>query len=302
MDDPVPTPRRTIDIQVLTQFLNSLQSYSTDLVQRLEAGQNLFHYTSLEGAIGIIGGGDLWLTNSRFSTDDEELNLGYRVVEEILDEMDKGADPSRHAWLRQLREKISETRVDHVYFCCFCETDNLLSQWRGYAENGGGVSIEFDPAGFGAIAGDDSAHGLMRLWRVFYNGEQQREIVRKCVNYPYWPTPNETDRISYIVDALQFFMPTFKNSDFSAENERRLIFTPFPAAAVKPSFRNRRSLLVPYVKLSQLTSQTFKLPIKGILIGPSPYSALNVESTRVMLETHDYAGVQVRASTTPYRG
>jgi hypothetical protein len=59
---------------------------------------------------------------------------------------------------------------------------------------------------------------------------------------------------------------------------------------------------VPYVKLSQLTSQTFKLPIKGILIGPSPYSALNVESTRVMLETHDYAGVQVRASTTPYRG
>ena len=309
MDETTPARRPPIDIGTLTQFLNSLESYSQDLVQHLRSGQTLCHYTSLEGAIGIIGGGDLWLTNSRYSNDDEELNYGNRLVDTVLDELEgeTTANAPRLDWLRRLRSQLRDVRGDQVYVCCFCEKDNLLSQWRGYADNGGGVSIEFDPIGFTAVAGPDCAYGLMRLWKVFYEREQQRKIIRDCVDYPYWPVAGEDDRIRFVVDALQFFMPTFKNGDFREEQERRLIFTPYPATSPKPKFRTRRSLLVPYFSLRELSNPAgyvsgFKLPIKGVLIGPGLHRALNVESTRMLLAKHDYLDVPVQASTTPYRG
>ena len=81
MIDQAQDMRSPIDIGVLTQFLNSLASYSLGVVQHLRSGQKLCHYTSLEGAIGIISGGELRFTNSRYSNDDEELNYGHRLVE-----------------------------------------------------------------------------------------------------------------------------------------------------------------------------------------------------------------------------
>jgi hypothetical protein len=300
---------KPIDIGALTQFLNNLQSYSTDLVQHLRSGQTLCHYTSLEGALGIIDGGDLWLTNTRFSNDDEEMNYGHRLVDTVLDELEgtASADTARLDFLRRVRMQMKTSRNDQVYICCFCETDNLLSQWRGYADNGGGVSIEFDANGFGAVSGPDSQHGLMRLWKVFYDRKQQRKIIGDCIDYP-WPVAGYTERLRFVVDALQFFMPTFKNQDFQEERERRLIFTPNQTGVPKLKFRTKRGLLVPYFSLRELAQPpggpdpAFKLPIKGLLIGPGPHRALNVESAKMALATHNYLDVPVRASTTPFRG
>jgi hypothetical protein len=146
----------------------------------------------------------------------------------------------------------------------------------------------------------------MRLWKVFYDREQQRKIIRDSIDYPYWPVSNEDERIRFVVDALQFFMPTFKNGDFREEQERRLIFTPCPTALPKPRFRTRRGLLVPYFSLQELSgslgpSSVCNLPIKGVLIGPGPHRNLNVESCKMLLAKHAYLSVPVQASTTPYR-
>lgn len=94
------------DIEVLTQFLNSLESYSQDLVQHLRSGQKLCHYTSIEGAIGILTGNDLWLTNSRYSNDDEELEYGHRLVDLVLDEL--GPGPHRSLNVRSARMLLAE--------------------------------------------------------------------------------------------------------------------------------------------------------------------------------------------------
>lgn len=299
-------PRNPIDIQLLTQFLDSLHSKSTDLVQHLRSGLKLCHYTSLEGAIGIVSSGDLWLTNSIYSNDNEELQYGYRLVDSVLDEMEASEpDPARAKWWKLLRTQINVVRNDHVYVCCFCEKENLLSQWRGYAENGGGVCIEFDHTGFKEVSGPDSMHGLMRLWKVFYDPEQQRKIIRDCVEYAGWSAMDDAKRIQFIVDTLQFFMPTFKNSDFREEQERRLIFTPYPNAQPRPRFRTSRGLLVPYYSLRELSetppSPTFRLPIKSLLIGPSNHADMNRASAQMMLERYGFNDVPVVASTTPYR-
>lgn len=295
-----------IDLNALRGFLDSLHSYSQDLIQNLESGHSLHHYTTLEGAAGILASGDLWLSNARFSNDDEEIRYGHRIVEDVISQMmQESADPIRLQRLNDIRDRVNAAMGDQVYICCFCEKDNLLSQWRGYAENGGGVSFEFDPLGFGLIAGPDCAHGLMRLWKVFYRPEQQRDIIRKCIEYPYWPADDETTR--YITDAIKFFLPTFKNADFAEEQERRLIFTPDPNAPVQPRFRTRRGLLVPYYSLQDLGprnpdgSAAFRVPVTGLTIGPSPHRALNVESLSQLVQALPPPAITVRASTTPYR-
>ena len=131
-----------MDYSVLTGFLNSLESYSSDLVQELRGGAKLCHYTTLEGALGIIRSGDLWLSHLRYSNDDEEFLYGLRLVDEELEALAgrSAADAGRVALIRAVQALVDQQRDQPIYICCFCEHDNLLSQWRGYADNGGGVS------------------------------------------------------------------------------------------------------------------------------------------------------------------
>lgn len=294
------------DIDVLGRFLDSLNSYSSELIQKLESGSFLHHYTTLDGAKGILESGDLWLSNARFSNDDEELRYGHRIVHDVIDGMMKATpSPAGHKDLTEIRTLVDAAVGDHSYICCFCEKDNLLSQWRGYADNGGGVSLELEPQRLSLITGGYCPHGLMRLWKVFYSPDQQRRIIRDCIQYPHWPGGG--DRIRWIADAIKFFLPTFKDADFSEEQERRLIFTPNPGANVRPRFRTRRGLLVPYYSLRDLAPRNadgtpaFRVPITGITIGPAPHRALNVESMSQFVQALPPPAIAVRASTTPYR-
>lgn len=291
-------------ITVLTTFLNSLNSSSRDLVQILESGHLLHHYTTLDGAVSILSEGDLWLSNARFSNDDEEVRYGHRLVNEVLEAMGKEArGAAARDELKEIRARVDASIGDQAYICCFCEKDNLLSQWRGYADNGGGVSVEIDHARLSRITGHYCTHGLMRLWKVFYKPELQRKIIRSCVEYPSWPA---RQRVRFITDAIKFFLPTFKNADFAEEQERRLIFTPDPSARILPRFRPRRGLLVPYYSLQDLCARApdgsaFRVPVNGLTIGPSSHRALNVESMSQLVRALPPPAIPVRASTTPYR-
>lgn len=298
-----------MDYPALVGFLNSLESYSSDLVQELRAGVKLCHYTTLDGAIGIVQGGDLWLSHLRFSNDDAEFLYGLDLVTAELDALAGAAPPDaeRSAFIHNIRARIDAQRNQPIYICCFCEEDNLLSQWRGYADNGGGVSIEFDPQGFRAYSGEDSPFGLTRLWRVVYKESSQRNVIRKALDYPYWPPPQDAGRrAQFVADALAFFLPTFKNADFIDEKERRLIFTPDPTQPVKPRFRVRAGMLVPYMSLRDMVGlkpeDKRPLPIRRVLVGPGRHRQLNRESLRMALDAHGYGAVPVDVSSTPYRG
>jgi hypothetical protein len=305
----MPITAAAMDYSVLTGFLNSLESYSQDLVQELRGGVKLCHYTTLEGALGIIQSGDLWLSHLRFSNDDEEFLYGLRLVHEELEALAgaAAADAQRVALIRAVQALVDQQRDQPIYICCFCEHDNLLSQWRGYADNGGGVSIEFDAQGFRAFSGEDSPFGLTRLWRVVYKDASQRNVVRKALDYPYWPPQAKADPARYIADALSFFLPTFKNADFIDEKERRLIFTPAPVNAPTPQFRVRGGLLVPYLRMRDMAglppaAPPRPLPIARVLVGPGRHRAANRESLRMALDVHGYGAVPVDVSSTPYRG
>jgi hypothetical protein len=301
--------RGVIDMVALSGFLASVNSaVGPDLI--LDPDKELFHYTNLDGFIGILQKGDLWLTHSRYSNDDEEMSHGQRIASEVITAATSqaGDDSLYTEYLQQLQELITKPLVKGVYICCFCKKNNLLSQWRGYGANGAGVSIQFDTYGFSPWTGADCSHGLMRFWQVTYKEDTQRRILQAAIDYTWnskQGSPTSEECAKRTADAIQFFIPTFKNADFSEESEWRLVFTPNQQCSVRPRFRTRGTMLVPYYSLRDLfpvaqgTAPT--LPITNVTVGPNPSKGLNVDSVRMLLDGLGYTNVPVEASSTPIR-
>jgi len=231
------------------------------------------------------------------------MSHGQKVVDAVLGRQ-TATTPEHKTYLDKLTELTKEPQG--VYICCFCFEKNLLSQWRGYGANGVGVCLEIDPSGFTALTGADCPHGLLRLWRVFYPRDKQEGIIQNAIDY-HLPASNPgqlpEDMARKAADAIQFFIPTFKNADFSTENEWRLIFTPSQPCAVLRRFRVARNMLVPFYSLKDLSGALLTtLPIKSVLVGPSQHKALIVESAKALLIQNGYPNVPVEASETSYRG
>ena len=308
------TPRRKkslVDLERLRAFLESIKSLTDDFIFGPNDGKPLYHYTDLGALQNIVTNGDMWLTNSRYSNDEEEITHGYRVANEAIEQAkaQQVADPLWPQYLAEVGRLVAKPTDEGVYICCFCKFDNLLSQWRGYAANGNGVSIEFNPAGFKPIVGAGSPHkGLMRLWKVFYDEGQQRGIATSALRFAFDHTPADTVevRAQRAADAITFFIPTFKHNDFKDEEEWRLIFTPPPDCIVKPRFRVARNMLVPYYTLKDLAppppaGAPQKLPITGLRVGPSAQKVLNAASAQALIEAAEY-DFEVLISNTPWRG
>jgi hypothetical protein len=180
-----------VDIPALSSFLESIDSYHVDLIftpqVALKGGTlPLYHYTDLNGLIGIVEKHDLWLTHSRYSNDDEEMTHGFSIVMATIKRAVSSAAYDLQ-YLEILENLISVP--EGVYICCFCEKDNLLSQWRGYGANGIGVNLQFAPDKFADIAGPDNPHGLLRFWKVFYRPGIQADIIESAVSH-YSPARN----------------------------------------------------------------------------------------------------------------
>jgi len=104
----------------------------------------LFHYTTASGLLGILNHAKIWATDLRFLNDSEELVYSQDVVAEAIRVMENPIDRPDH-WAHQLGEAAVETFTRYqgyvldelqsgefgVYVTCFCESGNLLNQWRG---------------------------------------------------------------------------------------------------------------------------------------------------------------------------
>ena len=145
----------------------------------------LYHYTSAAGLKGIIESGQLWASNARYLNDSAEVLLGIRHVRSILkSHRRKQTTTNRKVLLDHLWHWMPrlESVSDRAYAVCFCKTDDLLGQWRGYANMGGGYSIGFDPTQFDLASERKLAP---RLLRVIYDSGAQRAAIREVLDEAY---------------------------------------------------------------------------------------------------------------------
>ena len=287
-----------------------------------ESEKILFHYTSLEGLLGIIESKSIWATNVLYLNDASELNYSIQLLGEENDNLkDKIPVDSKNlgkfSFFNELIENIDKF-ISHPYpfgffVCSFSEEKDLLSQWRGYCPKGIGFSVGFNLDKLKGCAQESNCSIIL----CNYNEEEQKGALRKLITNISARYDNEIKKISWLgpwgedeqelfVDLLMEFIelaPTFKQPKIEAEKEWRIIVS----RSLKSSkfikairFRPGQSMIVPYIEIP-LPTEGDNLIINKIVVGPTHEPKLSKASVEMLLKSKNVKFDEVQYSTIPYR-
>lgn len=280
----------------------------------------LCHYTNLNGLHGIITSKSIWATNYSFLNDLEEFNYGLCCLENFLN----GPPSEEHlsswrAHLSKVMDYIKANDLPEIYSTSFCKSKDLLSQWRGYGQQG--VCVVFDIKlmndigwwnynSFNTTSGQENS--IIPRFELYYNDVEylekgteweffSRTLNKIMKNYQgFYERQPLSDGIDEGLRARLFglIVPFIKTFSFREEGEFRL-------AALQVNnksdikFRCGNGLLIPYVELSV---QENILPITEVVIGPGVNSALVEKGVRMLLDNNGYNNIKISRSSIPYRG
>ena len=135
----------------------------------------LYHYCSNDAFVSVVNSRSVWLSSLTLSNDSMEGRLVNATVMRVA-ERDK-LDVNSQQRLRESLE-FSERFFDGLGFC-LSEEGDLLSQWRGYADDARGVAIGFGKTYLDALAvtsKSSSAAGFV-VHKVEYEPTRQEALV-----------------------------------------------------------------------------------------------------------------------------
>jgi hypothetical protein len=254
----------------------------------------LFHYCGVDGFHGIVTGKKLWLSDIFTLNDASEMIYAWKIVDEVL----RSQNP-RPVWLP--KGMICESKFLDVvwswrtYVSCFSVGGDLLSQWRGYGAQGGGFAIGFDLPRL-----KEHSHDKGPIPLIYNEGEQRRPVlnfIRKACEIAakhHLQEDNYLDFSEEFMFQLTTYVPQMKNPAFSEELEWRLLKI---SPEETPKFRPARGIIVPYLELSNIPPAVFK----SVTLGPAIEPQFGLRPTKLFLENHGMAHVEVRQSQIPLR-
>jgi hypothetical protein len=297
----------------------------------------LFHYTSAEGLKGIIEKNELWATSAYYLNDSTEITYGYALLKEVLDDwMAENLRDENSLSLGIARDFQRSFGVDllnmgivqPIYLACFCEEDNLLSQWRTYGQSGG-YSLGFRlpaPELFTGQGFKPEPNTFTSKWvKVDYDRNEQvrkcralldpllaifddRETAQAMATIGAHPLLGYAVLRRIIVDILMEEIVGFKNPAFEIEQEWRVVVrqreltkqgTDDGGKTLTPvHFRSSKGMLVPYVKIIP-TDPAKKLPIACVRSGPTLDKNKAGMAVCMMLEANGFPSVPVEGSHIP---
>lgn len=273
--------------QALTTALNSFMPQWLQLHKRDVAAQ-FCHYTTVSGLQGILRDRCLWMGHVSTFNDPNEIQYGQRLASDMLNgTMQSVTSPKTREFLNHLLTQVYILGKSHyqVFVTCFCESDNLLSQWRAYTDKGIGYCLTFvftEQTRLGASAmSQDEGPGFF-LRRIIYKPEEQRDLVRRylqvtveavekalLVQHDIEPVVMAVEACNVLLDMLV----CFKHPAFEEENEWRLVRVTLPEhESEQIGFRERNGLLIPYrptyiYDAVDVNKRCF--PLRTITLGPS---------------------------------
>jgi hypothetical protein len=323
----------------------------------IAANPELHHYTPLAGLTGIVGSNTLRATHYRALNDGKEITqlkapLARAVTARFQDilqslqdakpeikraiEQTGGLDASAATAAEGLVKSFYDVSFDQQdsfsfaepYIGSFCahpqgsyEQDNgLLSQWRGYARDGG-YCIVFDTARLATLMGEEfDAHNYvhMNLLPAAYDDGSITVMNRFPTLIERFGTiftdliTRRLDGPASMEDAFGPFVSgatSFKHQGFREECELRVVAIPSskqvadrireehpdaPLKPIKPVLADERGRQ--HIRLFEGIGQP--LPIKRIIVGPSMHQDENAENARRIVGDV----VPIVRSDTPFIG
>jgi len=285
----------------------------------------LYKYMSQAGFLGIIESKSIWATDIFYLNDAAEY---YHAVDMIRNEIDKkskdivipltgfsGAkldavkvvhkkDVQKH-FLGVLNNMIGHLSDFHIFVCSFSEAPDLLSQWRGYCPGGSGLCVGFDSSSLVKYFKAEN----YRIEQCVYDFDKQKEKISDMLDQYLEDIPQveTSDTLAYMAGPQtnnfinEFFQiaPIYKDPSFSEEQEWRFISKPMPYGIPYVEYREGLSMIIPYNNVNIFRNDS-NLPIKHVIIGPTPHPKLSIGSVKGLLISSGITA-DVSESCCPYR-
>lgn len=285
----------------------------------------LYHYTSLQGLIGIITSRSIWASHCEFLNDSSEFSHALSFAKGYSGNIFMEDDYLvSFGWA--MRDALEHMIKHEVFVSSFSEKNDLLSQWRGYCPQGAGVSIGFDKE----ILDKYCKESWFKLEKCIYDIEEQQtlisEITNECLSQFPMPSLERSDynilsseeqvefeikqhenctgkegrleteeALNNLSKKINEYAPLIKHSSFHEESEWRLVARN-PSSDIK--YRASKSHIVPFLILPII--QKYPNIIKQICIGPNPNTYRCKRSIEQLLVNESLKGIEVNISEIPF--
>ncbi|MBN9373030.1 MULTISPECIES: DUF2971 domain-containing protein [unclassified Hydrogenophaga] len=273
----------------------------------------LYHYCSVLSFLAIAQSKKLWLSDASKMNDSHEGNWADHIVDrELTRRRSTMTDQDREQC--RLGHQITKPRA--FLFCMSSEAD-VLSQWRGYADDAMGVAIGFSRSTFPVQQHLPSTNAApshnTALWPVIYDEDVQNQIIedtfQKGLTSPDVCIEPDGKPDYYMLGMwLARFGPLFKNPAFHEEKEFRVVHTPMLLVDEKNSHHTLGTNYPIGQRVSRnqiVTHFEFPLPenlsgvVREVWIGPR--SRLSRQDIELTLAINGFGSVAVHHSSATYR-
>ena len=223
------------------------------------------HYTSLEGALGILESGRVWFTERAHLNDPSEISHGIQIARELMLEWGRKYDAAR------LEDSVERVFNNFGFFSAsFSFADDEITQWLKYADGGGGIVLSFkasvfnDPKTF--IDNLMFGNATAVVCPMSYESGRLRSILASIIQC--WDGVN----IDELCDHIFIIASIFKEDRFNVEHEYRFFIHQEHSRISKNVYyktRERDGRMVPYLDLPvQGWHSPDGLPIYRVCVGP----------------------------------
>lgn len=238
---------------------NNYRSEAVEIRNNWMSNMYIYHYCSNDTFYKIIHGRELRMTDISRSNDYEEMSLFFPAILDEIEEMYKAEPfdfqygnteglPALQCLFDRIYRNTNGKRKQGFltsYVACFSSEMDLLSQWRGYADNAKGCAIGFSVKELENYCA--RSNGVIAIKEIKYIKEadlklvlrdKAKELIQKlfslrvdAYNLFKYQRLNEEEieeimflLYSDIIEDLLFDSLRYKRSDFREEKEWRIFF------------------------------------------------------------------------------
>lgn len=280
---------------------------------------SLFHYTDAGGLLGILRDSKLWASDLRFLNDAQEAIYALELFKSALGDLRNPALEESHpshqyseefgrtfeGYKRGVADELGSPKFP-VYVTCFCESGDLLSQWRAYGTDHG-YTIEFNAEAIESAAEEiPGYHPDRMLMAVRYGREAAVQVLSTALQNVLSDTNlgHVGVHAHYMALRLTAMLAAVKHPGFSEEREWRTVipFESYEAYARMESpernltrFRSSSIAIVPYIEIPFPREAVVR-----IRVGPGRHADIRQQGVQRLLDSRGYQA-EVLISEVPVR-
>lgn len=280
--------------------------------------KTVFHYTSIDGLLGITKSSSIWGTNILYLNDASEFSYANTLLSnEMATFCEANPDFKKDkSWgyfffesLENNINKLLPSEHFSSYVCSFSEESDLLSQWRGYCKNSSGYSLGFKLSSLQSWV----KRAGFTIKPCIYDERKQidaiSELLRKASERfvlqvgregENWDAKSKYIAADIVVEYIQL-APFLKHPKFEEEHEWRIVAnlkTEYVKDRIK--FRSGNAMIIPYIEIS-LPIEAGSLVLDEVFVGPTNDRELSAASVNLLLKSRNVTCSRVKCSTIPYR-